>query len=77
MSIYFVFSSIISLIFLSAAGMLGLNDFKYALILVPPVLMGSKVASRVSHRIDQRVIRHALLILCSIAGVSAIASGVR
>ncbi|WP_161787268.1 sulfite exporter TauE/SafE family protein [Endozoicomonas numazuensis] len=77
MSIYFVFSSIISLSFLFAGGMVGWQDFKYALVLVPPVLLGSKMASRVSHRIDQRIIRHALLVLCSIAGVSAIASGVR
>ncbi|WP_422475881.1 sulfite exporter TauE/SafE family protein [Endozoicomonas sp. ALB032] len=77
MSIYFVFSSAISLIFLSAGGMVGLDDFKDALMLVPPVLLGSKIASHLSHRIDQRMIRHALLVLCSIAVVSAIASGVR
>ncbi|WP_062268949.1 sulfite exporter TauE/SafE family protein [Endozoicomonas arenosclerae] len=77
MSIYFVFSSIISLIFLAAAGMLGTHDVKYALMLVPPVLLGSKIASRISHRIDQKIIRHALLVLCSLAGISAIASAIR
>lgn len=77
MSIYFVFSSTISLIFLSVAGMVGLDDFKDALMLLPAVLLGSKIASHVSPRIDQRIMRHALLVLCSIAGVSAIASGVR
>ncbi|WP_252179323.1 sulfite exporter TauE/SafE family protein [Endozoicomonas sp. 4G] len=77
LSIYFVFSSFISLIFLSAGGMVGVHDVKNALVLLPAVLLGSKIASHVSHRIDQRVIRNALLVLCSIAGVTAIASGVR
>nr|WP_228550767.1 sulfite exporter TauE/SafE family protein [Endozoicomonas sp. OPT23] len=74
MSAYFAFSNLISLAFLAAAGLFGLDDFVMALALLPAILAGNSLSRKLSLKVNQRIIRHMLLLICSFAGVSALAS---
>ena len=76
MAIYFVFSSLISLTFLAAAGLFGIKDFWMALALLPAILAGSFLSRKLSLKVNQRIIRHMLLLICSFAGVTALASAI-
>lgn len=77
MAAYFSVSSAISIILLCASGLFTWWHLKYALYLVPAVFLGNYLASKVSHRIDEKAIRPMLLIMCSVAGASAIATAIR
>ena len=72
LSAYFVCSSVISLSILSYAGLFGWTQLKYGLMLVPMVVLGNFLASKLVSHINQESTRKALLMLCSMAAVSAI-----
>ncbi len=74
MSVFFAFSNIISLIFLAAVGLFDLEDLVMALALLPAILAGSFLSGKLSLKVNQQIIRHMLLLICSFAGVSALAS---
>ena len=74
LSAYFVFSSVISLSVLTYSGLFGWLQFKYGLMLVPCVLAGNAAARKLVPYVNQTMIRKALLVLCTIAGLSAVAS---
>ena len=77
MSAYFAFSNVISIVILAAANMFHWIHLKFALLLFPVVLSGSLVASKIAGKVDQQTIRMALLLLCSIAGITSIGSAMR
>lgn len=76
LSAYFVASSLISLTILTSSGLFGWVQLKYGLMLVPFVLAGNFTAGKLVRFVDQTMIKKALLILCSAAGVGAILSAV-
>lgn len=76
LSAYFVASSVISLSILTYSGLFGWMQLKYGLMFVPCVLAGNLAARRLVPYVNQAVIRKALLVLCSIAGVSAVISAI-
>lgn len=76
LSAFFVCSSIISLSILAYTGLFGWMQLKYGLLLVPMAFLGNLLAGRLVHFTNQQMIRKALLVLCTVAAVSAIYSAV-
>ena len=76
LSAYFVVSAVISLSILTYADLFGWLQLKYGLMFVPCVVAGNMTARKLVPYVDQAMIRKALLVLCSIAGIGAIASAV-
>lgn len=76
LSAYFVVSAVISLSILAWSGQFGWLQLKYGLMFVPCVLAGNLVARKLEPYVDQAMIRKALLMLCSVAGIGAIASAI-
>ena len=76
LSAYFVISCLISLIILRISGQFDWWHLKNAVFMVPAVLAGLWVAGRIAHRINQNLMRRALLVLCSAAGTSAIVNAI-
>lgn len=72
LSVFFVVSCIISLVVLWFGGLFGIQQFLYGLLMVPGVFIGNWLAVRVAPRINQAIMKRALLILCSLSGISAI-----
>ncbi|MGI9277431.1 MAG: sulfite exporter TauE/SafE family protein [Endozoicomonas sp.] len=72
LSAYFVISCLVSLVILRVSGQLDWWHVKNAAFMVPAVLAGLWVAGRIAHRINQVLMRRALLVICSVAGTSAI-----
>jgi hypothetical protein len=66
---FFLFSSIVSLLVLIPTGYLGWRELGLALPLVPASWLGSWVASRLSHKINQGWMTAATLMLCTVAVV--------
>jgi len=64
---FFVFSSLVSLLFLLPAGRLGALELQLGLPLVPAAWLGSWMAARVSHRFSETLLRRGTMVLCSIA----------
>lgn len=62
---FFIFSCITSLVMLMPAGYLGKAELVLAAPLIPASLLGSWLASRVSGRINDSVMRYGCLLLCS------------
>ncbi|MGY0216127.1 sulfite exporter TauE/SafE family protein [Endozoicomonadaceae bacterium StTr2] len=73
MSVYFVCSNIISLAFLAAADMFGWAHIKQALLMIPAILLGSWLASKLAVYVSHQVVRLTVLAACSLAGFTAIA----
>ncbi|MET4693666.1 sulfite exporter TauE/SafE family protein [Endozoicomonas lisbonensis] len=76
LSAYFVVSAVISLSILAWSGQFGWLQLKYGLMFVPCVLAGNLVARKLVPYVDQAMIRKALLMLCSVAGIGAIVSAI-
>ncbi|AMO57204.1 hypothetical protein GZ77_16625 [Endozoicomonas montiporae] len=76
LSAYFVASAVISLSILTYSGQFGWVQLKYGLMFVPCVLAGNLVARKLVPHVNQAMIRKALLLLCSVAGISAIISAI-
>ncbi|QTP56656.1 sulfite exporter TauE/SafE family protein [Billgrantia sulfidoxydans] len=65
----FLIGEIVSLVILAVAGKFHLDQLRWALYLLPPLLIGS-VASRVTHhRIDARRLRQGVLLFALVSGV--------
>ena len=76
LSVYFAVSAVISLSILAYSGQFGWLQLKYGLLFVPCVLAGNWVARKLVPHVDQAMIRKALLVLCSVAGIGAIAAAI-
>ena len=72
---YFVVSCILSLIALSATDYLTWWHVKQAAFAVPAVLLATWLAYRVAPHIKPQFVRRAMLLLCTLAGVSTLARG--
>jgi uncharacterized protein len=62
---FFIFSCITSLIMLMPTGYLGQRELLLAVPLIPASLLGSWLASRISGRVNDTVMRYACLLLCT------------
>ena len=76
LSVYFAVSAVISLLILAYSGRFGWLQLKYGLLFVPCVLAGNWVARKLVPHVDQAMIRKALLVLCSVAGIGAIVAAI-
>lgn len=66
----FLVGELISLVILASAGKVGMEQLRWALYLLPPLLVGS-VASRVMHqRLDARRLRQGVLLFALVSGVA-------
>ncbi|OOF15635.1 hypothetical protein BZG79_06260 [Salinivibrio sp. MA427] len=72
---YFVVSCILSLIALSATDYLTWWHVKQAAFAVPAVLLATWLAYRIAPRVKPQFVRRAMLILCTLAGISTLARG--
>ncbi|MDD1781749.1 sulfite exporter TauE/SafE family protein [Enterovibrio sp. ZSDZ35] len=72
---YFIFSCVISLIALAAAGYFTLWHVKVSLVSLPFVLLASAIAYKVAPFVRAEWVRYGLLALCSFAGVTTIIRG--
>jgi len=71
---FFVVSCIMSLAMLSAVGRFGLPEITRSLPLMPATLAGYWLAMRSLHLITAENVRRFSLLLCAVAGLSAVAS---
>ncbi|WP_087020012.1 sulfite exporter TauE/SafE family protein [Thaumasiovibrio subtropicus] len=76
LSAYFLFSCILSLFMLSYTGHFSWWHVKYALIMLPPSLIAIWFSTKVQHLIKAEWMRMAILILCSISGLTALHQGI-
>lgn len=74
MAAFFVVSCLMSLAMLSSVGRFGTQEILLALPLMPATLVGYWVAMRSLHLISHQNLRRASLILCGVAGSSAVVS---
>ncbi|MFG6176797.1 sulfite exporter TauE/SafE family protein [Halomonas sp. THAF12] len=66
----FLIGELVSLVILASAGKVGAEQLRWALYLLPPLLVGS-VASRVMHqRLDARRLRQGVLLFALVSGVA-------
>ncbi|MBB3142386.1 sulfite exporter TauE/SafE family protein [Halomonas organivorans] len=66
----FLIGELVSLVILASAGKVGVEQLRWALYLLPPLLVGS-VASRVMHqRLDARRLRQGVLLFALVSGVA-------
>ena len=72
LSVFFVVSCCISLVVLWVGGMFQLQHLLYGAYMLPGVFIGNWLAAKVAHRIDKKIMKWALLFLCSFSGFSAI-----
>ncbi|MFK7863593.1 MAG: sulfite exporter TauE/SafE family protein [Pseudohongiellaceae bacterium] len=71
---FFIVSSTMSLIMLTAVGRFGVHEMVSSLPLMPAALIGYWVAMRTLHLVSHEKLRFFSLVLCLLAGSSAIAS---
>lgn len=74
LSAFFVVSCLMSLGMLIPVGYFGLLQLRLSLPLLPATLLGYWLARQTWHRFSTRVLRRFSLLLCSVAGITAIVS---
>ncbi|WP_157673704.1 sulfite exporter TauE/SafE family protein [Endozoicomonas ascidiicola] len=74
LGVFFIIGSAISLVLLSVNGLFSKQQLGYGVLLFPSVLAGHWLAGRVAERVEKEKIRQAMLVLCSISGITAIVS---
>ncbi len=72
LSAFFVVSCCISLAVLWAGGLFHAEHLLYGLYMMPGVFIGNWLATKVAPRINRRIMKRALLFLCSFSGMGAI-----
>lgn len=75
LSAFFVVGCVMSLLIQIPTGYMSLRHVYLALPLLPAAYLGYRVASRVVNRLPQEAIRLGSLLLCLLAGLSAVYSG--
>lgn len=74
---FFLMSSALSLLVQIPIGYMSIKHVLLALPLIPAGYAGHKLAIRVMHRLSKKVVRNLSLILCVVAGLGAIYSGLK
>lgn len=69
MSVFFFVGVVLSLTGLALAGSLGRTPSELALVMSPGVVLGYAVGRRTRERVDQRVFRAGVLVVCAISAV--------
>ncbi|WP_434359762.1 sulfite exporter TauE/SafE family protein [Parasalinivibrio latis] len=75
LSLFFWFSSLLSLVALYMTGHFTEIHLKAAAMALPTMLIGNLIAYRIAPYIDKKWIRYGLLVLCSVAGGMSLAQG--
>lgn len=75
LSAFFLFSCVMSLAMQAPIGYLNQSHLSLALPLLPSALLGFLVAKRYADSIPREVVRKASLVLCFMAGVTAVLNG--
>ena len=72
---FFIFGSVVSLVSLTVAGHFGLEELKYSLLMTPAVVIGYRICRRLPLHEWECYMRPAILAICSVSGVLAMARG--
>ncbi|HIF9064262.1 TPA: sulfite exporter TauE/SafE family protein [Photobacterium damselae] len=75
LSAFFIVTNIISLGVLHYSGLFSFNDFKASLIYLPIPIIGIMVAYFIRNKINQKIIRLLILLICSISAIASLYQG--
>jgi uncharacterized membrane protein YfcA len=70
LSAFFIFSSLISLAILAIAGFVNMNQLLLSIMLLPALILGYLVSSKLVHRIDKKQIKSLTLVLCTASALT-------
>jgi uncharacterized membrane protein YfcA len=74
---FFLMSSVLSLLIQIPIGYMSIDHLLLALPLIPAGYAGHKLAISVLHRLSKKLVRNTSLILCFVAGLGAVYSGLK
>ncbi|MFQ5809132.1 MAG: sulfite exporter TauE/SafE family protein [Armatimonadota bacterium] len=77
LAIYFVAIGAASLLAFGGAGLITAPMLRYTLLLLPATVVGGIAGIKLAHRIDEKLFRTIALVVVTIAGLVAVASGLR